>query len=138
MANQDWTPAIGLRRAALSLTWRAVVAALLWCALLWVFHGGLSGIGVTRVPLLIALGFAALAGTVAGLVLSRGLEEKTGFVSPLLTLLALAFAAVAIIGAEAVFERIFATSTDYLRFIIVGGTMIVAGAWIVRYTLLDL
>ena len=93
MTNQDWTPAIGLRKAALSLTWRTVVAAVMWCALLWVFHAALSGIGVTRVPMLIALGFAAMAGTIAGLILSRGLEEIAGFVSPLLTLLALAFAA---------------------------------------------
>lgn len=138
MANQDWTPAIGLRRAALSLTWRTVVAAVVWCALLWVFHAALSGIGVTRIPMLIALGFAALVGTITGLILSRGLEEKAGLVSPLLTLLALAFAAVAIIGAEAMFERMYSTSTDHLRFIIVGATMIVAGAWIVRYTLLDI
>lgn len=137
MATQEWTAAIGLRRAALSLMWRTFVAALTWCALLWIFHAALDGIGVTSVPTLIALGFAALAGTIAGLILSRGLDEKAGLVSPLLTLMALAFAAVAIIGAEAMFERMFSTSTDHLRFVIVGATMIVAGAWIVRYTLLD-
>ena len=138
MTTQDWTPAIGLRNAAISLAWRSVVAALMWCALLWIFHKALSGIGVTRVPLLIALGFAALSGTIVGLTVSRGLEEKTGFVSPLLTILTLAFAAVAIIGAEAMFERLFTTSTDDLRFMIVGATMIVAGAWIVKYTLLEM
>lgn len=137
MADQDWTPAIGLRNAALSLTWRTVTAAMIWFALLWGFHAALSAIGVTLVPLLIAMGFAALAGTIAGLILSRGLDERAGFVGPVLTLLTLAFAAVAIIGAEAVFERMLTTSTDHLRFLIVGGTMIVAGAWIVKHTLLD-
>jgi hypothetical protein len=138
MPNQDWTPSTGLRNVAISLAWRTVVAGAVWFALLWGFHAALNGIGVTRVPMLIALGFAALAGTLAGLILSKGLEEKAGFMSPLLTLLALVFAAVAIIGAEALFERAFSASTHHLRFLIVGAAMIVTGAWIVRYTLLDL
>jgi hypothetical protein len=109
----------------------------LWLGLLWGFHAALNGIGITNVPMLIATGFAALAGTVAGLVLSRGLSETAGFVSPVLTLLALVFAAVAIIGSEAAFERMFATSTDHLRYIIVGATMTVAGVWIAKDTLLE-
>ena len=138
MPNQEWTPSTGLREAAISLMWRTGVAAVVWFALLWGFHAALNGMGVTSVPVLIALGFAALAGTLAVLILSKGLEEKAGFVSPLLTLLTLVFAAAAIIGAEALFDRAFSGSTDHLRFLIVGATMVVTGAWIVRYTLLEL
>ncbi len=137
MADQDWAPALGLRKAAFSLTWRAVLACIVWWALLWGMHATHNGIGVTHVPTLIALGFAALAGTITGLIASRGLAETAGFVSPLLTLLALTFAAIAIIGGETIFERAFETSTDHLRFIIVGGTMIIAAVWIGRNTLLD-
>ncbi len=137
MSDQQWTPAIGLRRATISLTWRTAVAAIVWCVLLWVFHAAISGMGLASVPMIIALGFAAVAGSVAGLIISRGLDEIAGFVSPLLTLLALAFGAIAVIGAEAVFESVNPTSTGHLRFIIVCTTMIVASAWIVKFTLVD-
>ncbi len=137
MSKQSWTPTIGLRNATLSLTWRAAVVAVVWFGLLWSFHAVLGAIGLTFVPLLIALGFAVLAGTVAGFVIARGLDETAGFVSPLLTLLAIAFAAIAIVGTEAVYDRTFVTSVHSLRFIVVGVAMVVASAWIVKWTLIE-
>ena len=86
--------------------------------------------------MLISLGFAAMAGSIAGIVIARGLDEQAGFVSPLLTLLAGLFAATAIIGGEAILARFF-PATGHMRFIIVGTAMIVASVWIVKYTLLD-
>ena len=137
MAAQGWTPAIGLRNATLSLLWRTAVTVLIWCGALWAFHAVLGSLGVTHVPMLIAFGFAALCGTIAGFVLSRGLDERAGFVSPLLTLLVAVFAATAIIGGEALFAHFLPVATDHLRFIIVGATLVIAGAWIVKYTLVE-
>jgi len=137
MPNEEWTPAIGLRRAALSLVWRGLIVALIWCVALWVFHAVLNAIGVVRVPIIIAGGFSALLGVTAGLVISRGLGERAGFVSPLLTLIAVAFAALAIIGSEALFVRLFPFASNELRFVIVGVTMVIATIWIVKYTLLE-
>ena len=137
MSSQDWTPTIGLRNAALSLLWRTAVAATLWIAMLWGFHAVLQGIGVTRVPLLIAIGFALLTGTISGFIISRGLEERAGFMGPVLALLAAVFAAIAIIGGEALFARLFPVASGELRFMIVAGTMLLACVWIVKHVMLD-
>lgn len=137
MAEQEWTPAIGLRNAALSLIWRSAVAAGLWCGALWLFHAAIEAIGLTKLPALIALGFAALAGTMLGMVTSRGLDERAGFVSPILTLLAAGFAALAIIGSEALLAGVAPLGSDHVRFLIVGTTTVVALAWIVKNTLIE-
>ena len=47
------------------------------------------------------------------------------------------FAAVAIIGGKVLFPRLLPVATDHVRFIIVGTMVIIAIAWIVKYTLLD-
>lgn len=135
--DAEWTMASGLQRVVLSLLWRTALAGILWCGGLWVFHAALGGIGVQNVPLLIAIGFSALCGSVAGAVLGRGLDEAAGFVSPMITLLAAIGAAVAIIGGEALFANFFEVATNHLRFIIVGVTMTVALGWIVNFTIFD-
>ena len=104
---------------------------------MWTFDVVLSGIGITAVPGLIVIAFSALLGAIAGFVISRGLTEQAGFVSPLLTLLAATFAAVAIIGGEAVFNSRLSVSTTHLRSIIVGTAMVVTTAWIVKHTMFD-
>lgn len=101
------------------------------------FHALLTSLNVTRVPFLIAAGFAILAGALAGIILSRGIEERAGFVSPLLTLMALAFTAAAIIGPVALVPNLTPTSAASMQFILVSTTMLIAGVWVVRATLLD-
>ena len=51
------------------MLWRTLVTTLIWCAALWAFHAALGGIGDTPVPMLITLGFAALAGSIASFVI---------------------------------------------------------------------
>jgi hypothetical protein len=127
MPDHEWTPAIGLRDATLSLLWRTGLAAALWVGALWLFHAILGGIGVTRVPMIICGLFSAAGGSIAGITLSRGLDERAGFVSP----------AVAVIGGEALFARYLPVATAHLRFVIVGLAMIVACGWIAKNTLID-
>ena len=137
MTDHDWTMATGLRNAALSLLWRAALTLVLWLGALWVFHAALGGIGVARVPVLIAVGFAGVSGTVAGLVISRGLDERAGFVGPVLTLLTLGAAALVLIGGDAIFDRLFAAASVNLRYLIVGASLGVAAIWIFKNTWLD-
>ena len=137
MTDQNWTPLIGLRKATLSLLWRTPLAAAIWYGALWGFDVVLSGIGITAVPVLIVIGFSALLGTIVGFLMSRGLSEQAGFVSPLLTLLAATFAAVAIIGGEAIFNSLRSVATAHLRYGIVGTAMVVTVVWIVKNTMFD-
>ena len=52
-SEPEWTTAIGLRRAIGSLTWRTIVAAVIWFGLLWAFYAGLGAIEIARVPTLV-------------------------------------------------------------------------------------
>lgn len=138
MSDQEWTEMIGLRNATLSLLWRTLVAGLLWCVLLWGFDALITAVGDIRIPALIVYGFTALSGTIAGITLSRGLDETAGFVSPVLTIIAGIFTAIAIIGGEALIApHLSGALGNHSRFLLVGITMVVALVWVTKNTLID-
>lgn len=138
MSDEDWSPMTGLRRAALSLVWRGAVSLVLWLALLWGFHAVfIAGLGIRALPYLILLGFGLLAGSVIGPMLGRRLDERAGFVSPLLTCLAGAVAAAVVLGGDALFAQMVDWTGDHVRYLIAGSTLVVALGWLVKFTLIE-
>jgi hypothetical protein len=98
VADQEWSPALGVSRAILSLLWRGAIALVCVAGLLWLLHPTLvwasqylsllPGVLVVGVPMM-------LAGVLLGLLLSARLTEQAGFVGPIVT----ALAAAALLGA---------------------------------------
>jgi hypothetical protein len=138
MSSEDWTPAIGIRRLAVSLTWRAGITVALWWLSLWLFFAALDGLEIESVPMIISVGFSVVAGTIAGFVMSRGISETAGFAGPIVALMATGFAAIAIVGGEFLFWSFMPIATEHLRFIIVVATMLVTVGWIIKHGALDI
>ncbi|MBL9120676.1 MAG: hypothetical protein JNL80_12270 [Phycisphaerae bacterium] len=138
MSDENWSPMKGLGRAALSLVWRGAIALGLWLGLLWGFHAVfIVGLGIRVLPYLILFGFGLLAGSLIGPLLGRHLDERAGFVSPLLTCLAGAVAAAVVLGGDALFAQMVEPTGDHVRYLITGSTMVVALGWLVKFTLIE-
>lgn len=136
MGGDDWTPLIGLRRSVVSLLWRSLVCLPLWGVLIW-----LCAPAINLVPMHWAwfgiLGLlVATPGVALGHQLSKGLTEDAGFVSPVLTLLAAAFAWAVIIGGVEIVD-VWRPLVDWRGPFIEIATGLFATLWVVKATLFD-
>lgn len=88
-SGAEWSEWKGLRDAFISLLLRSVIAMIVWAAIVWATTPAMlwlrdNASGRQR----IVTGIIGLAGGAAiGFILSRGLTERAGFVSPILTIL---------------------------------------------------
>ena len=88
--DDDWTPAIGLRRVFIALLWRSVICLPIWAAIVWLITPVLNFFPLDwRVFGGLAL-VLAIPGVALGYALGRNLTERAGFVSPIVTVLAAA------------------------------------------------
>ncbi|MHC4966832.1 MAG: hypothetical protein ACYTGE_18240 [Planctomycetota bacterium] len=103
----DWTPARGLRRLVIVVAARAAVCLVAWTAVLVLcplLCGWLSTAAPGAVHFVVRLACGALAllgGAVIGAVVGRRMDEVAGFRLPLLPLVPVIGAAVAILGGAA-------------------------------------
>ena len=138
MPDQEWTFSVGIRNAIMALVVRGALSVVLWLAMLWLFFSAFDSLDVDGIPSILVYGFAAAAGTVVGVVLSRGISEKAGFSGPVLGVLVGAFAAAVVIGGESIFNGVNPVAEDSLRYSIVGAALIVAIGWVVKLAAFDL
>ncbi len=141
--REEWSFAIGTRRAAVSVLWRTAVVLGLWLLVLYGLQalaaalagpdsaGGSPGRGVGRIAIIAA----AVTGIAGGFTLGRGLSDVAGFSSPVVSAIAAIGAAIAFIGGDALFAQLAEPSSDMTRFIATGVAMIVALGWIAYETL---
>ena len=134
MTDREWNEMIGLRSAAISLVFRSIAAAIVWALATWL----LLWFG-SRFPLSIWLVIivGSLAGAPIGILESRGLTERAGLSSILITALACVFVAGSIIGSSLLIEFFTVSLPDFTHFLFWGSGIVVAGLLVIRYTMLD-
>lgn len=136
---ETWTYGVGIRRAIVSVAWRAGVTLGCWLLLLWgvraladmiASHGG----NPSAVGRLAAIGAGAI-GWVGGFTLSRGLSDTAGFAGPVVGGIAALGAIVAFLGGDMLFAAITTPMNDMQRYMTTGIAMIVALGWIAYETM---
>ena len=132
----DWTPLVGLRRAAVYLLLRVMVLLPVWAGVIWVCTpllrmfplriGSLGGMAILM----------AIPGMIVGHVLGLGLTEKAGFQSFLLTVMA-GVAAVGVVYGGFVLSGLSRPLSGWVVGFSMVSAMAFAIAWVVKRTLLD-
>lgn len=134
--NEDWSEAIGLKRAAISVLIRSAICLPIWAAFIWFITPAVNQIPMSIawfavMGLILAIPSVALAHA-----LSRGLIERAGFVSPIVTVIAVAFACGVIYGGGEIAGQ-FRELVDWR----IGFIQIAAGLfttlWIAKTTLFE-
>ena len=135
MSEREWTPTIGLSKALVSLITRAIPAAAIWCGAVWLALPALNKYARIGIP----MGAGAFGlGLLTGVILSRKLADRAGFVSPLLLALAGGFAALVIMGGTYVAEQIrVPIASPHRRYLIEGIAIICALGLSAKNTLMD-
>lgn len=136
--ENEWTELIGLRNAMVSLLWRTILGGLLWAGLTWLVVPPLNHLTYVPILLLVAIGaVAAVAGLVAGILLSRGLTDVAGFVSPVITGAVIVAAAMLIIGGIFAVETLRPLNSPTIRLVIIITALGTAAFWAFRETLIE-
>ncbi len=136
----EWTPLLGLRSAALHLAGKMLIVLPIWTALIWLFSPLLimvpqQGIIIWRMFGGVAI-VCVIPGMAIGYALSRDLEEKAGFQSLLLTMMASLAAAGTVAGGLGLSHLLRPVGGWVVTFIFIATTAFALG-WIVRQTLVD-
>jgi hypothetical protein len=134
MADADWTPAVGWRKAAVRLVVCGAVSmgVSLGAAGLVVWLCGkveqAAGGQLPSVPWIIWGTSALVAGGIGGLLVGRKVVEQTGLVGAPLVAAALAALALAHIGAYSLAIALFGRTWENVFFMVHSGACIAAGA----------
>ncbi len=131
-AKQNWTPAIGYRRAVTSLTIKSLLILPVCTGLLWLVTPALWAPRYWVVVLVLAIG-----GFVLGFVVCRNLPERTGLASPVLGLVAAAFVWVVVLTSAGVSHFALRSLPDWPAFYAQTTVAIFASLWILRAFVLD-
>lgn len=99
MAEQEWTPARGWAVAGLHLPIRALAGLAIVVAGAWGLDAILDAVGTSSIPLILACGFGAAGGALAGLAVCAKLVDCTGLAGRSLLPLALVALAIVQVGA---------------------------------------
>ena len=135
-SSDDWTPAIGLRRVLVTVIWRSLICLRLWGGLVWYATPGLIYVPMHWLWFALLGLLLAAPGVAMGHALARGLIDRAGLVSPVVTVIAAAFAwAVAYGGVEVSnqFRPLYDWRSGFVE-ITVG---VFATLWIVKATLIE-
>ncbi len=132
--QEEWSDAIGLRRAAVSLVLRGLCALPLWAGAIWAMDRLMNALAVRAWLLLLA---GVICGGVIGLIMSKKLAEQAGMVSVLVSLLAAAATGLVLFGGWAVMSQAGVAWSGTALFYFIGATAAMSLALIVRYTALD-
>ena len=136
--TDDWTSAIGLRRVLVTVLWRSLICLALWAGLVWFAAPGLNYTPFYwRWFALLGLGaILAAPGVAVGYTLARGLTDRAGFVSPLITVIAVGFAWAIVYGGVEISNQ-FRPLHDWRSGFVVIVPGVFATLWIAKATLLE-
>ena len=136
--NNNWTPAIGLRRVVVAVLWRSLICLPVWAALVWFATPGLNYVPFywTWFALLGLGALLSVPGVAVGYVLARGLTDRAGLVSPLITVIAGVFAWAVVYGGVEISNQ-FRPLHDWRNGFVVIVPGVFATLWIVKATLLE-
>ena len=131
-AQQNWTPAIGYRRAVTSLIIRSLIILPACTGLMWLVTPVLW-----RPPYWGAVLVLAIAGFVVGFVACLNLPERTGLATPRLGLVAAAFVWADVLTAACVSHFVLRPLPDLPAFCAQMTVAIFASIWILKEFVLD-
>ncbi len=136
MAAEHWSPAVGLRRAALALLVRSLICLPIWAAVVWLVTPALNLAPLHWTWLLLLGLILAVPGASIGHALARDITERAGFASMVLTALAAVFAWGVVAGGVEL-AGLFKTLEGWRPGVTATTTGVFATLWIVKLTLLD-
>lgn len=134
--DDDWTPAIGLRRVFIALVWRSVICVPIWAALIWLVTPGLNYVPMHWAWFAMLGLLLAMPGVSIGHALARGLIDRAGFVSPVITAIAAVFAWAAIVAGVEIADQLRPLH-DWRSGFAKMATGVFATLWIIKATLLE-
>ncbi len=132
IARQQWTPAIGYRRAVTSLTIKSLILLPLCTVLLCLVTPALW-----LPPYWGAVLVLAIAGYVFGFVVCLNLHERTGLAGPVLGLVAAAFVWLDVLTAIGVSHFALRSLPDWPAFFAQTTVALFASLWILKEFVLD-
>ena len=134
--NNEWTPAIGLRRATLTVLWRSLVCLPLWAALVWFATPGLNYLPMHWTWFGVLGLLLSVPGVIIGYALSRGLTDRAGLISPIVTVIAAAAAWAILYGGVQIGDY-FRPLHDWRNGFVVIAASVFATLWIIKATLIE-
>ncbi len=134
--TDDWTPAIGLRRILVTVLWRSLICLPVWAALVWFATPGLNYVPMHWAWFALLGLLLSVPGVTVGYALARGLTDRAGLVSPVITVIAAAFAWAVVYGGVEISNQ-FRPLHDWRSGFVVIVPGVFATLWIVKATLLE-
>lgn len=132
----DWSPGRGLMIVMVTTCLRAILILPFWTGLIWLITPLLSMFPVHIGSFAgISIGMA-IPGIIIGYCFGNRLTEKAGFVSPLITAIAL-LAALSVIYGGVVLSQLSRPLLGWHEGMMLTATMAFAIAWIIKKTLVD-
>ena len=135
-ASDNWTPAIGLRRATFTVLCRSLICLPLWAALVWFATPGLNYVPMHWTWFALLGLLLSMPGVAMGYALARGLTDRAGFVSPVITVIAGVFAWAVVYGGVEISNQ-FRPLHDWRSGFVVIVPGVFATLWIAKATLLE-
>ena len=136
MTNDAWSEAIGLKRAAISVLIRSAICLPIWTAFIWFITPAVNQIPMSIVWFAVMSLILAIPSVALAHALSCGLIERAGFVSPVVTAIAVACAWGVIYGGGAIAGQ-FRELVDWRVGFIQIAASLFATLWIAKTTLFE-
>jgi hypothetical protein len=130
--QQNWTPAIGYRRAVTSLVIKSLIILPVCTGLLWLVTPALGASRYWGVVLVLAI-----AGFALGYIACLNLVERTGLASPMLGLVAAAFIWLDVLAAAGISHFALRPLPDFSALFAQMTVAVFASLWILKEFVLD-
>ena len=136
MTNDAWSESIGLKRATITVLIRSAICLPIWSAFIWFITPAVNHVPMSIVWFAVMSLLLAIPSVVLAHALSRGLIERAGFVSPVVTVIAVAFACAVIYGGGEIAGQ-FRVLVDWRAGFIQIAAGLFAALWIAKTTLFE-
>jgi hypothetical protein len=134
--SDDWTPAIGLRRVLVTVIWRSLICLPVWGGLVWFATPGLNYVPMHLAWFALLGLLLSVPGVAVGYALARGLTDRAGFVSPVITVIAAGFAWAVVYGGVEISNQ-FRPLYDWRSGFVAIAAGVFATLWIVKAKLIE-
>ncbi|MHC4948939.1 MAG: hypothetical protein ACYTG1_11865 [Planctomycetota bacterium] len=134
--DDGWSPGRGLARATVRVLVRGAVSFVVLGGLLWLVTPALNALPAHWSQFALVAAVMTVPGFALGAALSRGLTEIAGFVSVVLTAVALAATWAVVVGVTAA-ARLLRPLGDWQELLVPGAVALIATIVVVRNTLLE-
>ncbi len=133
--QKEWTPMLGLLRALVGSLWRAVIGLIIWGALVWLATPFLNIAPMHLAWFALLALLLALPGAGVGHGLSKGLNDRAGFVILVVSVIPVVFGWAAIYAGIEI-AGTFRELEEWRPMFTMGVTGVFATLWIIKSTLL--